>query len=276
MHSYGKFLSPDKDILEYMDRFNVEKAIVTTVNRAKFFSKENKDQMKRMFESKNTSDILESFKKVMLKGQLPHHDVIDIAKKAPDRIFKLFWFNPNLKQEEEESNYQILENHFKQGFCGVKVHPMFHMFKIPRDILKLASFIQEYNKNLILFVHSLPKVSLHSGVSSKDLAKLATKFPDLRIIVGHAAYSMEYSIDVSFILRKFKNVYFETSASASYGIYNILKAVGHKRILFGSDSPVVSPIQLEIDKILTLPISNVEKQEILYNNVSKLLEFCRK
>ena len=69
---------------------------------------------------------------------------------------------------------------------------------------------------------------------------------------------------------------YRTSASASYGIYNILKAVGHKRILFGSDSPVVSPIQLEIDKILTLPISNVEKQEILYNNVSKLLEFCRK
>ena len=64
MHSYGKFLSPDKDILEYMDRFNVEKAIVTTVNRAKFFSKENKDQMKRMFESKNTSDILESLKKL--------------------------------------------------------------------------------------------------------------------------------------------------------------------------------------------------------------------
>ncbi|TFG21581.1 MAG: hypothetical protein EU529_13205 [Promethearchaeota archaeon] len=81
---------------------------------------------------------------------------------------------------------------------------------------------------------------------------------------------------VAFNLKKFKKVYFETSASASFGIYNRFKAVGSKHILFGSDSQVVSPIQLEIDKILTLPISNEVKQDIFYNNVNKLTEFCRK
>ena len=256
-----------------MDRFNVEKAIITTINRAKFFSKNGE---KKVFERKNIADVLKNFKKVMLKGQLPHQDVIDVANKAPERFYKLFWFNPNLHPEEEESNYKILEDHFKKGFCGVKIHNIFHMFRVPRDILKLSSFIQEYNKDIILCIHSAPNTSFFRGVSCKEIAKLASKFPELRIIVLHAAYSMEYSIDVCFNLKKFKNVYFETSASASYGIYNIIKSIGHKRVLFGSDSPVVSPIQIEIDKILTLPISEVEKQDILYNNVNQLLDFCRK
>ncbi|MFX1392725.1 MAG: amidohydrolase family protein [Promethearchaeota archaeon] len=276
MHTFGKFLSPHKNVLEYMDRFNVEKAIITTINRAKFFKKNDKSERINPFESENISNIMENFKDIMLKGQLSHQDVIDIANKAPERFFKFFWFNPNLKPEEEESNYKILENHFNKDFIGVKIHNIFHMFRVPRDILKLISFIQDYNKNIILFIHSAPNTSFFRGITCKEIAKLATKFPELRIIVGHAAYCMEYSLDVAFNLRKFKNVYFETSASASYGIYNIIKAAGHKHILFGSDSPVVSPIQLEIDKILTLPISNVEKQDILYNNVNKLLEFCRK
>ena len=258
-----------------MDAHNVEKTIITTISRAKFHSDKDKSREDESG-SNNLIKIMENFKKVMLTGQLPHKDVIEIANKAPERFFKMFWFNPNLNPEEEESNYNILEDHFKMGFCGVKVHPMFHLLRIPRDILKLASFIQQYNKELILFIHSAPAISISQGVSTKDIARLAKKFPNLRIIVGHAAYSMEYSIDVCFILKKYENVFFETSASASYGIYNIFKAIGHKRILFGSDAPVVSPLQLEIDKILTLPISKDEKQDILYNNVNQLLEFCRK
>ena len=276
LHTYGKFLSPDNNVLEYMDRFNIEKAIITTINRAKFFQKNDKSGNINPLEN-NMADILKNFKKVMLKGQLPHQDVIDIANKAPERFYKLFWFNPKLEPEEEESNYKILEEHFKKGFCGVKIHNIFHMFRVPKDVLKLVSFIQEYNKNLILFIHSAPDTSFFKGISCRDIAKLAKnqEFQGLRIIVGHAAYCMEYSMDVVFNLKKFKNVYFETSASASFGIYNIFKAVGSKRILFGSDSPVVSPIQLEIDKILTLPITNEQKQDIFYNNVNRLLEFCQ-
>ena len=275
MHTFGKFIGDSKNIIEYMDRHNVEKAIITTINRAKFYPKEDKDGGSST-KITNMSEALENFKRVMLKGQLPHQDVIDIADKAPDRFFKMFWFNPNLKPEEEENSYKILEEHFKMGFIGVKIHPMFHLLRIPRDIIKLSSFIQEHDENLIIFIHSAPNISISKGVSARDIAKLAKKFPNLRIIVGHAAYSMEYSIDVVFNLKQFHNVYFETSASASFGIYNILKAIGHKRIIFGSDSPVVSPLQLEIDKILTLPISHEEKIDILYNNVYELLEFCRK
>ncbi len=271
MHSYGVFLNPGEDILHYMDRFNVEKAIITTINRTKIHHKQKEDASDYDGKDKMTK-FLANFRKMLPKGQLSHQDVIDIANKAPERIYKFFWFNPKLEYEEEEANYKILEDHFKKGFCGVKTHTAFNLFNFPKDIIKLASFMQDFDKKLMFFIHSLPKTSLVRGIFPKDIASLAKQFPNLRIIVGHAAYCMEYAIEVGVTLKDYNNVFFETSCSVSYGIYNLIKSVGHKRILYGSDSPTASTLPIEIDKIITLPkISNEQKQDILYNNVNNLI-----
>jgi len=83
---------------------------------------------------------------------------------------------------------------------------------------------------------------------------------------------MSYAVDVGMTLN-FKNIFFETSCSVSFGIYNLIKTIGHKKILFGSDSPTASTLPIEIEKILSLPrISKEMKQDILYNNVNRLLE----
>jgi predicted TIM-barrel fold metal-dependent hydrolase len=214
---------------------------------------------------------MDGFKESMLKGQLDHNDVKMVAKKAPERFYKFFWFNPKMDPEEEEKDYQILEDHFKEGFCGVKIHSGFHMINIPKDIIKLVSFMQDFDKNLIFYIHSLPKTSFFKGVSTKDIVNLAKNFPNLRIIVGHAANTMSYAIEVGMTLN-YENIFFETSCSVSFGIYNLIKTIGHKKILFGSDSPTASTLPIEIEKILTLPrISKEIKQDILYNNVSRLL-----
>ncbi|GAH64466.1 unnamed protein product, partial [marine sediment metagenome] len=119
----------------------------------------------------------------------------------------------------------------------------------------------------------LPKTSFFGGVSTRDIANLASKNPNLRIIVGHAANTMSYALDVGMTLRRYENIYFETSCSVSFGIYNLIKTIGHEKILFGSDSPTASTLPIEIEKILSLPrISHEEKQDILYNNVNTLLE----
>lgn len=66
---------------------------------------------------------------MLSKGQLSHQEVIDIANKAPERIYKFFWFNPKLESGEEKVNYKILEDHLRKGFCGVKTHSPFYCFK---------------------------------------------------------------------------------------------------------------------------------------------------
>lgn len=254
-----------------MDQYNVQKAILTTINRAKIH-KSQKDIASDSEGKDKMIKLLENFKNIQPKGQLSHQDVIDISKKAPERIYKFFWFNPILTPEEEENSYKILEEHFNKGFCGVKIHSAFNLINFPRDILKLIAFMQDYDKNILFYIHSLPKTSIFRGISTKDIAKVAKKFPELRLIVGHAAYSMEYAIEIGVALKNYENVFFETSLSASLGIYNLIKTVGHKKILYGSDSPTTSTLALEIDKIITLPrISKEIKQDILYNNVSNLL-----
>ncbi|MFX1567443.1 MAG: amidohydrolase family protein [Promethearchaeota archaeon] len=271
-HTYGVFLAPYKDVIEYMDHYNVEKAIITTINRVKYHSKQ-KEYASDSKEEINFSKYLDEIQTLFPKGQLSHQDVIDIAKKAPERFYKFFWFNPNLSLEEEEENYRILEEHFKKGFVGVKVHGSFNFFKFPEGIFKLATFMQDFNKDIILFIHSHPKTEFHDGSEPQDIGKLAKKFPDLRIIIGHAAFCMEYAMRTGIILKKFKNLYFETSCSPSLGIYNLIKTVGHTRIIFGSDSPTTSTLPIEIEKIISLPrITTEEKQDIFYNNVSNLLK----
>ncbi len=173
-----------------MDRYNVEKAIITTINRTKYYGKQKEAATKKS-ERDKMSKFLDDFKKMLPKGQLSHSDVIDIANKAPERFYKFFWFNPKLSPNEEENSYKILEDHFKKGFCGVKIHPGFNLLKIPKDILKLLSFMLGFDKELIFFFHSMPKTGFFSVVLPKDIASMAKEFPHLRIIVGHAAYCMD-------------------------------------------------------------------------------------
>ncbi len=273
MHTIGIFLPRNMSLIEYMDQFNIEKAILTTTNRAARPS-DYVDKGEKEEEYGDTNNKMlkafENYKKTMPKGQLDHQDVINLSKKHPDRFYKFFWFNPNMSQDQENDDYRTLENHFDNGFYGVKLHPVLHLIKVPRDVLKLASLLEERNK--ILFLHSYPKVTFFNGMFTKDIVKLAKSFPDLKIIVGHAGYAMEYAMELGMNLKRYENIYFETSCSIPYALFSLIKAVGHERILFGSDSPITNPAQIEIDKILCLPISKEQKQDIFYYNSEKIIQ----
>jgi len=274
LHTYGTFLAKDDDLLSYLDRYNVEKAIITTVNRAassRIFVNDNNGTGEEVSNENRVKKAFEKLRKLMPKDQLDHQDVISISNLDPERFLKFFWFNPKIDLDEKDKNYRILENHFKMGFCGVKIHSGIHLIKIPRDVISLASFMQEYNKHFPLYIHFTPKFSAFGGISSKDLAKLAQSFPNLNIILGHAGLAMEFAIDFGLSLKQYKNIYFETSCSIPYAILSLIKTVGHKRLLFGSDAPVTNPIQLEIEKIMCLPIKSDQKQDIFYNNTNNLV-----
>jgi len=273
LHTYGTFLAKDDDLISYLDRHNVQKAIITTVNRAassKIYATDDNGTGEEVSNENRVKRAFENLRK-MTKDQLDHQDVISISNLDSERFLKFFWFNPKIDREEDDKNFRILENHFKMGFCGVKIHPGIHLIKVPRDIISLASFMQEYNKNFPLYIHFTPKFSAFGGISSKNLAKLAQSFPNLNIILGHAGLAMEFAIDFGLSLKQYKNIYFETSCSIPYAILSLIKTVDHKRLLFGSDAPVTNPLQLEIDKILCLPISNDQKQDIFYNNTNNLV-----
>ncbi len=59
-----------------------------------------------------------------------------------------------------------LFDHSKMVYSG------FNLVKIPKDVERLAHFMQNINENLILFIHSTPKVLYFKGISSRDIAKI--------------------------------------------------------------------------------------------------------
>ena len=93
LHTYGTFLPKNEGLISYLDKNNVEKAIITTVNKAAsskiYISKDkvvdngssNDELVKRAFEN---------LRKFAPKGQLDHQDVINISNKDPERFYKFF------------------------------------------------------------------------------------------------------------------------------------------------------------------------------------------
>ncbi|MFO8017283.1 MAG: amidohydrolase family protein [Promethearchaeia archaeon] len=271
LHTIGNFLPSEMSLIEYMDKYNIKKAALTTTNRAAS-SKVYADKKGNKTDTKGNkvSQAFKKFKRMMPEGQLDHADVKEIVEEVPERFIPFFWFNPNIDDDKKAESYEILKDHFRAGFGGVKIHSGIHLLKIPRDIEELVSFMQDYDKEIPLFIHSTPKVSYFRGVMTKDIAKLAKQFPQLRIILGHAGYAMEYGIDVGLSLKKFENVFFETSCSIPYAIFSLVKMVGSKRILFGSDAPITNPLSLEVNKIHSLPLTDDQKRDIFYNNAEEL------
>lgn len=90
----------------------------------------------------------------------------------------------------------------------MKLHPAIHPVSFPDGIRPLAERMQAYDKTFPLYVHSSPSQGLFNGIACRDIRNLAREFPDLRIIVGHAACTMEYAIELGLTLKDRGNVFF--------------------------------------------------------------------
>lgn len=78
-----------------------------------------------------------------------------------------------------------------------------------------------------------------------------------------------FALDVSGIWRKEK-VYADSSLASSYEIKMFLKKYGPDKLLFGSDFPFGLP-ENELKKIISLDISDADKEKILGENIRGLL-----
>ena len=97
-------------LIEYMDKYHIEKAILTTVNRAarpKAYVDTMEMEKGNTTNNKNNNMMkaFENYKNKMPKEQLDHQDVIELSRNFPDRFVNFFWFNPKMDQEQEEKDY---------------------------------------------------------------------------------------------------------------------------------------------------------------------------
>ena len=91
----------------------------------------------------------------------------------------------------------------------------------------------------------------------------------LRLIIPHLGMLGGNPLDFLERFRNHDSVFFDTALASKDTILRFIETIGPERILFGSDVPFGS-MRSELGKILSLPVSHVEKEAMLSKNMMKL------
>lgn len=120
-----------------------------------------------------------------------------------------------------------------------------------------------------VYLHCLAR----DGFRVDDLVALARRHPRARLILGHAGIGNCDFHAVSLIAPE-PNLYFETSGGFTSVIEAAFRALGPRRVLFGTEYPLQHPCA-EVEKARCLDLSPDERALFLGGNIARLLEPSR-
>ena len=109
--------------------------------------------------------------------------------------------------------------------------------------------------------------------SPKRIANVIKKHPDLKFVAAHFGGYTEWDKSEEFLVGK--NVFFDTSSTLFKlpieKAMQMIKKHGVEKFLFGTDYPMWNHKE-EFERFSKLPLSEEEKQMILYKNAANLLD----
>lgn len=132
------------------------------------------------------------------------------------------------------------------GFVGLKCY---HVYSPRRPTFE--SLIEEYlpepqvriahEEGLSITLHIVRSRALADVANQETIRRYCERYPNMRLILAHAArgFNPHHTILGIDSLRGLPNVWFDTSAVTDSGaVEAIVNALGHTRVLYGSDFPV--------------------------------------
>jgi len=149
---------------------------------------------------------------------------------------------PDWSQEKLESVIM------KGGFLGCKVYLNFAAPYIPQDEIRIYDFLPPHHLEVlnkhgwIVVLHIPRKGRLKDPVNLAQMLEIERKYPNVKLIIAHVgrAYCPEDVGNAFEILSETKNMMFDFCANTNQWVFEqLIKAVGPKRILFGSDMPIL-------------------------------------
>jgi len=225
-----RFQVSGRDLLDLMDANQVERAVIAPV-----------DQYVAVYNREGNDFIL---------GQ---------ARQHPERFLPLVtanpWFGPQALTE--------LRRGFEAGAVGLKLHPGLQGFQITDEIVRPLVEVAQAYRRPVYFHTGTPVTSM-----PLQLTELAQRFPEVNFIMGHMGFS-DFWNDVADAAKGVRNVYLETSSHWPSFVVDMVRAIGSKRILYGSDHPM-NLMGLEIEKIVRHVASKEDQENILHRTVESL------
>lgn len=202
------------------------------------------------------------------------NDWVAEVQRTNDRFLGFGAIHPDAGDAFEE-----LDKIIELGLHGVKLHPDYQGFMVDEE--RLDPLYDEIERR------GLP-VIFHAGFDgmSPDLIhctpqgarNVIQRHPHMKMVFAHMGGIFQWEEVLETLAGVDGEVYFDTaftSRDLSGGLMEkIIKKHGADRILFGSDCPWDSSLEIK-NKILRLKLSDDEKENILGGNALKLLGLKR-
>jgi len=136
----------------------------------------------------------------------------------------------------------------KGGFLGIKSYLTMAPAYLPTTEIRIFDFFPHHQMEVmnrhgwIMMLHIPRNDRLRDPVNLAQLLEIEERYPDIKLIVAHVgrAYCPEDIGDSFEILSKTKKMCFDISANTNAETFRqLLETVGPKRVLFGSDLPIL-------------------------------------
>lgn len=155
-----------------------------------------------------------------------------------------------------------------KGIKGIKLHPDFQKFAINEE--RAEKIYRQASNRLPVLFHA-GDIRYHYS-NPGLLAEIAGKYPELTVIGAHfGGYSEWDKVDC---YKGLKNIYFDTSSSLPFiskkRAVELINKFGAEWFFFGTDFPMWNPAE-ELQRFMSLPLSEVDRKAILAQNVKRLL-----
>ena len=201
--------------------------------------------------------------------------LMESASRYPHRLIVfiiLLFSDPGWSEKE-------LDVCLKEGARGVGEIAFYRREMTSRDIGAVKPILTQMGKKGIPLLLHVNETLGHSypgkGVTPLErFYDLIVSFPDLPIVLAHWGGGLPFYELMPEVAKTMANVYYDTAASPylySKKIYAVVREiVGIKKILFGSDFPLLSPRKYFLE-LEDSGLSKEDQRKILGQNLSSLL-----
>lgn len=221
------------------------------------------------------TDLLECGSKIGVKRYIVHstatkadqvtsvNDYINDAKNQNDRFIGFGSLHPDYHAIPEETDRIIA-----MGLRGIKLHPEFQGFNVDDETMMPLYEAAEGRLPILIHMGDAEKDSS----SPERLLTVLKKFPKLTVIGAHLGGYQKW--ESAYEILAGMNLYFDTSSSLPFlspeTAADIIRKHGSDKVLFGTDYPMWMPNE-ELDRFMKLPLTDEEREKILWKNCAKLL-----
>ena len=167
--------------------------------------------------------------------------LLAIAGDYPDQIIPVA-FTPDLPAESRERAWtQAYESLARQGARGFKIHPNMNPYPI-HHIAYETLFATAQRNDLFVIIHtgcfSIPSYTNQRPAEAALFAEYFERYRDVRVCLAHM--NRDHPERAWDIMKRYENVYADTSWQSAESIRAAINEVGSDRIVLGSDWPLLN------------------------------------